>query len=106
MTNNQEYASLSGVISSKTCSFNSLSNLEDVSLSGVISSVMTIKDGSVISGKPVAPTYTGSYNAPALFEPQSYPTRGFLMGDDFHVAAINYTEAQNEDGGITVTIGG
>ena len=105
MTSNQEGFSLSGVISSTVYNSNNLSKIEDVSLSGIISSVATINNGSVIYGKPSAATYPGPYNAPALFEPQLFETKGFLMGDNFRVAAINYTEAQNEDG-ITVTIGG
>ena len=102
MINSQDCNSLSGVISSKTIS-DIIDN--DISLSGNISSVATIQDGSVIYGKPVAATYKGPYQAPALFQEQSYETKGLLMKDDFKVAAINYTEAQNEDG-ITVTIGG
>lgn len=62
---------------------------------GVTSSV-------TVGGEP----YLGPYVAEALFSDQTFPTRRRVMSDDFSVRAINYTEAPNESGGITVTIGG
>lgn len=49
--------------------------------------------------------YEGPYEADALFSPQEFPTSQKLMSEDFHVHAINYTEAPNGSG-VTVTIGG
>ena len=105
MTSNQEeHASLFGILSSTAFLSNNLSKPEENSLSGEISSLVAI-GGTVTSTSPVAETYIGPYEAPALFEPQVYGTAGFLMAEDFKVAAINYTEAPNEDG-ITATTGG
>lgn len=52
------------------------------------------------------PEYEGSYEADALFREQTFATQAKLMVRDFSVHAINYTEAPNDAGGITLTIGG
>lgn len=52
------------------------------------------------------PPYEGAYEAGALFQNQVFQTRNKRMVNNFTVRAINYTEAQNDAGGVTVTIGG
>ena len=51
------------------------------------------------------PSYSGAYEANALFREQVFQTNERVMQDDYTVHAINYTEAPN-DYGTTVTIGG
>lgn len=60
--------------------------------------------GTVIYGG--VEEYMGAYEANALFSEQTFETRNKRMADDFSVHAINYTEASNDSGGVTITIGG
>lgn len=52
------------------------------------------------------PEYEGAYTADARFSEQTFATAQKVMRDDFTVHAINYTEAPNDAGGVTLTIGG
>ena len=76
------------------------------SVSGTLS--IASLTGEVVSGGDAVmpPTYLGPYEVDARFSAQTIPTKMKYMERDFEVRAINYTEAPNDGGGFTVTIGG
>lgn len=75
-------------------------------LTGALSTA-SVSGEVVPGGDAVMPqSYAGPYEADARFAPQSFGTARKYMERDFAVRAINYTEAPNDSGGVTITIGG
>ena len=95
-------SSISGVIAVASIR----GQMSAASLSGVLSTASV--SGKVVAGGDAVmpPSFDGPYEADARFSAQTIPTRMRYMERDFEVHAINYTEAPNDGGGFTVTIGG
>ena len=76
------------------------------SILGALSVAMV--SGEVVAGGDIVmpPSFDGPYEANARFVAQTIPTRMRYMEQDFEIHAINYTEAPNDGGGFTITIGG
>ena len=76
-----------------------------VPLTGTIIGEPPIISGTISSDILSHKKYTGPYNVVPRKVEQTLATSDKLLTDDIEVDAINYSEVDNEAGGITINIG-